>query len=234
MTSGAVFAELLAAWQPAGVRVIVPDLRGAGDSEPARDGYALERYREDVLAVLDAERVARAVLVGHSMGGQVAQLVAVSAPERVQGLVGVVPVPASGLALPDDVRAFFRSAGGNAEALGRILDMASPSLDRAIRERLVGEALRTDPQCVAEAFEAWSAGGFAPRLGALSAPTLIVASDDGFLPEPLLRERVVQPIRGARLIKLDGAGHYVPNEQPKALSAVLDAFLVGLGDGSSS
>lgn len=49
--------------------------------------------------MLDAERIERAVLVGHSMGGQVAQLVASVSPERVAGLVGVVPVSASGLPL---------------------------------------------------------------------------------------------------------------------------------------
>lgn len=234
MTTGAVFAELLAAWQPEGVRVVLPDLRGAGDSEPAREGYALERYCEDVLAVLDAERIERAVLVGHSMGGQVVQLVASASPERVAGLVGVLPVPASGLPLLDDARGFFRSAGGNGEALGAILDMASPRLDRAIHGRLVAEALRAVPRCVAEAFDAWSAGGFAPRLAEVRAPALIVASDDPFLPMELLRERVVQPIRGARLVKLDGPGHYVPNEQPRALGALLEAFLAGLGDGSSS
>jgi len=234
MTSGAVFAELLAMWQPEGVRVVVPDLRGAGDSEPGRDGYALDRYREDVLAVLDAEQIERAVLVGHSMGGQIAQLVAAASPERTAGLVGVLPVPAVGLDLPHDVSALFRTAGGDREALGRILDMASPRLSPLVRGRLVHEAMRTATRCVAEAFEAWSAGGFAARLETLRAPTLIVASDDGFLPVDLLRERVVRPIRGARLIKLDGAGHYLPNEQPKALGAVLEAFLAGLGDGSTS
>lgn len=233
MTSGAVFDELREAWQPERARLVVPDLRGAGDSEPARAGYALEHYRQDVLAVLDAERIERAVLVGHSMGGQLAQLLAASSPERVEVLVGVVPVPAGGLSLPDDARGFFRSAGGNAEALGRILDMASPQLAPALRQRLLSEALRADPRCVAETFEAWSAGGFADRLGTIAAPTLIVASDDPFLPVELLREQVAQPIRGARVVKLDGAGHYVPNEQPAALAAALEAFLAGFGDGAS-
>jgi pimeloyl-ACP methyl ester carboxylesterase len=49
-----------------------------------------------------------------------------------------------------------------------------------------------------------------------------------------LRERVVQPIRAARLVKIDGPGHYLPNEQPSALGALIEAFLAGLGDGSSS
>jgi non-heme chloroperoxidase len=231
MTSGAVFADLLAAWQPAGVRLIVPDLRGSGDSEPARSSYAHERYREDVL---DAEQLARAVLIGHSMGGQLAQLVAAASPERVAALALVLPVPVTGLPLPADVSGFFRSAGGSAESLGRILDMASPGLERSVRERLVAQALRVVPECVAQAFDAWSAGSSSARLDAVRAPALVVASDDGFLPVELLRERVAQPIRGARLIKLDGAGHYVPNEQPKALAVALEAFLAGLGDGSRS
>jgi pimeloyl-ACP methyl ester carboxylesterase len=227
MASSGVFSELLEAWRPEGVRVIVPDLRGAGDSEPARDGYHLERYAEDVVAVLDAEAVERAVLIGHSMGGQIAQLVAATRPARVAGLCAVLPVPADGLPLPADATAMFRSAGGNAAALGGILDMASPGMQGAIRERLLADALRITPRCVAETFDAWTAGGFADQLTAIRTRALVVASDDPFLPAPLLSERVVERIAGARLAKLDGAGHYAPNEQPRALAALLEAFLAG-------
>ena len=189
MTSGAVL-ELLEVWRPQGVRLIVLDLRCAGGAERVDGGYTLERHAEDVLAVLDAEAVERAVLIGHSMGGQVAQLVAATRPDRISGLCLVLPVPASGLSLPADARAMFRAAGGNAEALGRILDMASPGLPGGVRGRLLAEALRIAPRCVAEAFDAWSAGGFADRLASIRAPTLVVASDDPFLPVALLREQV--------------------------------------------
>jgi pimeloyl-ACP methyl ester carboxylesterase len=230
MAGGAVFSELLDAWHTDGVRLLVPDLRGAGDSARARTEYALERYVEDVSAVLAAERVTRAVLVGHSMGGQIVQLMAASRPELVAGLVGVLPVPAAGLALPDEVRRLFRTAGGDAETLGRILDMASPGLQPAVRARLLSAALRIAPDCVAEAFDAWSAGGFADRLTAVRTRSLIVASDDAFLPVALLRSQVVQRIRGARLAVIEGAGHYLPNDRPGALAAVLEAFMAGLGD----
>jgi pimeloyl-ACP methyl ester carboxylesterase len=232
MASSTVFDDLLAVWQPSGFRILKPDLRGAGDSEPARDGYTLARYRDDVLAVIDAERVDRAVVIGHSMGGQLSQLIAASSPERVAGLVCIVPVPASGLPLPADAGGFFRSAGGNAEALGRILDMASPGIDRAVHARLTSEAMRVQPRCVAEAFDAWSAGGFEAQLSAVRSPALIIASDDPFLPVPLLDERVASKIGSARLAKIDGAGHYPLNEQPRAIGALLEAFLAGLGDGS--
>lgn len=229
MTSGAVFAELLEAWQPEGVRMLVPDLRSTGESGAAHDGHALERYAQDVIAVLDAEAVSRAVLIGHSMGGQIAQLVAAASPARVAALCGVLPVPADGLPLPAEASAMFRAAGGQAELLGGILDMASPGLARPIRERLLAEALRIPPRCVAEAFDAWTSGGFGDRLGEIRAPALVVASDDPFLPVPLLQARVVQRIAGARLAKLDGAGHYAVNEQPRALAALLEAFLAGCG-----
>jgi non-heme chloroperoxidase len=147
MVSGAVWDELLAAWRPAGMRVLVPDLRSTGDSGAAQAGFALERYAEDVCAVLDAEHVEHAVVIGHSMGGQIAQLIAATRAPRVSGLVCVLPVPADGL----------------------------------------------------------------------------------LLPEELLRARVAKRIPGARLCKIDGAGHYAPNEQPKALAAVLEAFIAGLG-----
>ena len=111
--------------------------------------------------------------------------------------------------------------------------MASPGLNPTVRARLLSDALRIAPDCVAKAFDAWTAGGSVDRLATVRAPSLIVASDDAFLPSELLRLRVVQRIRGARLAKVDGAGHYVVNEQPRALAAVLEGFIAGLGDDAS-
>jgi non-heme chloroperoxidase len=233
MMSGAVFTELLEAWLPEGVTLLIPDLRSTGSSGPAQSGYALERYVDDVIAVLDAEETTRAVLIGHSMGGQVAQLIAARRPERVAGLVGVAPVPADGIALPDEVSRMFRSAGGSREALGGILDAASPMLSTSVRERLLSDAVTIAPECVARVFDTWSAGGFAGELDNVRAPALVVASDDPFLPVALLSTAFVQRIRGARITKLDGAGHYVPNEQPQALAKVLDDFMMSSRDAAS-
>ena len=146
---------------------------------------------------------------------------------QVAGLCAVLPVPADGLPLPADAAAMFRNAGGQADALGRILDMAGPGLPRAIRERLLTDALKIAPRCVAEAFDAWSRGGFAERLAAITANVTVVASDDPFLPAALLRAKVAERISGARLRTIDGAGHYAPNEQPHALAAILDEWLAG-------
>jgi non-heme chloroperoxidase len=68
-------------------RVLVPDLRGHGDSDRPPEGYRPRDLAEDVLGLMDALGVGRATLVGHSLGTFVARQVALAAPQRVSGLV---------------------------------------------------------------------------------------------------------------------------------------------------
>ncbi|MDQ3257806.1 MAG: alpha/beta fold hydrolase, partial [Acidobacteriota bacterium] len=71
----------------ANYHVIVPDMRGHGDSERPADGYMISDFAADVLALMDAKGLKRATIVGHSMGSFIAQQVALDAPERVERLV---------------------------------------------------------------------------------------------------------------------------------------------------
>ena len=72
---------------PADLRVIAPDLRGHGDSDRPDAGYRLSDLAGDVIQLMDALQVPKAVLVGHSMGSFVARKVNELAPERVSRLV---------------------------------------------------------------------------------------------------------------------------------------------------
>ncbi|HJU41994.1 MAG TPA: alpha/beta hydrolase [Vicinamibacterales bacterium] len=72
---------------PPDLRVIVPDLRGHGDSERPETGYRLTDFADDVIKLMDALQVPKAVLVGHSMGSFVARKVNELAPARVARLV---------------------------------------------------------------------------------------------------------------------------------------------------
>ena len=68
-------------------RVLVPELPGHGGSEPAAGGADLDPYADAVLAVLEAEEIAGAVWVGHSLGGLVGLRAAIRRPEAVTGIV---------------------------------------------------------------------------------------------------------------------------------------------------
>ena len=94
---------------PADLRVIAPDLRGHGDSDRPVTGYRLADFADDVLRLMDALQVPKAVLVGHSMGSFVARKVNELAPERVSRLVlvgaGLLPQSAATFELAEAVNA---------------------------------------------------------------------------------------------------------------------------------
>jgi len=164
-------------------------------------------------------------LIGHSMGGQVAQLVAAIAGERVRSLVLVNPVPLSGLPLPPEVAAAFRGSGGNRAAQEAILDQACLELAPAAKHALLDDAATIAPAWIARALDLFVAGGDASKLAAITCPTLVVATDDPFLPPAFLEQAIVAKIAGARLATLHGPGHYPQVEHPDALAALMRAFL---------
>ena len=224
MASGAVFAPLLEQLSFEGMRV-VPDGRGTGRSTTPSGGYTLEQLAEDMWQVADSVGLVRPVIVGHSMGGQIAQYMAMSRPDDVEKLVLICPVPASGLPLPDPVLDLCSSAAGNQEKLGAILDMACVNLSPDDRSALIGDALGIEEACLVGTLRSWVAGGFQDRLGAISAETIVVATDDPFLPPALLQEQVVDPISNAHMDVLTGSGHYPQREDPVELARRLDALL---------
>jgi pimeloyl-ACP methyl ester carboxylesterase len=226
MVSGAVWDELVEALDLTRVRLVIPDQRGAGASVAA-SGFNLEQYARDLQAIADAEKVSRFTLVGHSMGGQIAQLVAASDP-RVDGMVLLNSVPAGGLPLPPDAAGLFRTSGQDREKQKTILGLACKQLSEASLQRLLDDAGRISAACIEGAYDAWTKGGFADRLGRVACPTLVVATDDPFLPPAFLEQAVVSLIRGARLAHLPGPGHYPQVERPKETAAIIQAFVAGL------
>ena len=68
-------------------RVLVVDHRGHGQSDKPASGYGIGEMAADVVAILDDAKVAKAVLVGNSIGGMIAMQTALDAPARVQGLL---------------------------------------------------------------------------------------------------------------------------------------------------
>ena len=101
MTSGRVWDRLLELHPVDGALVV--DLRGAGGSSRGAAALSLDRLVEDLRAVVDHAGLGRFHLVGHSMGGQLAQLLAARLPSRLRSLALLNPVPVAGLPLPPEV-----------------------------------------------------------------------------------------------------------------------------------
>ncbi|MGB0591765.1 MAG: alpha/beta fold hydrolase [Myxococcota bacterium] len=228
MTSSVVYEGMATRMVEAGYRVILPDLRGVGASSESQTDYSLATYTSDMVCLLTHLGVERCAIVGHSMGGQIAQLLSLEAPEKVEAQVLLCPVPASGLPLPDDALGLFQSAPGNAEALATILSIATVNLSDDDKAVLVDTAVPISSACLLGGLAAWTAGGFSDRLSATQARTLVVASEDPFLPRDFLQQAVADLIPNARLTDVAGAGHYVQVEQcAEATQQVLSFLSLG-------
>jgi pimeloyl-ACP methyl ester carboxylesterase len=228
--SGRYFDETLRHLGPARVRAVTYDLRGHGGSDRSPDDHTLDRIAADALAVADAAGLETFTIVGFSMGAKFAQYVALEAPERVRGLVLVAGCPAGEVALPAELLEDWYAREGNAAALCDVVTAyATQPIDAAVLERF-GQDAATVPRAALEGtMNAATVQGFADRVGAISAPALVVGgAGDAMFPPEALRDAVVAPLPSARLASLD-AGHEIPVERPQELARLIEAFLAGRG-----
>ena len=174
-----------------GYRVVSFDARGHGRSEPAleRSAYRYEELADDLLAVLDALGLERAVLAGASMGAHTALRVALRAPERVLALCLITPAfDPAGTRGEGELEAWDALARGlregGVEGFVRAYDLEGvparwrETVERVLRQRLaahehllaVADALEAVPR--SRPFAEWG------ELGAVHVPTVVVGSRD--------------------------------------------------------
>jgi len=225
MVSGRVYDNMVEQFGSLGARFFIPDLRGTGSSSRPETGYELDDYVHDVMAVADHAGLKRFVVVGHSMGGQIAQLLCADHPDRVLGQVLLCPVPAAGMELPPDACALFENCAQDPQSIATILSLACLDLSDPDQKDLVAMAMDVPDACIRTSFKTWTRGGIESRLPDIVAPTVVVATDDPFLPPEFLQAAVVDPIADARLEIIRGAGHYVQTERPAETAAILRSFV---------
>ncbi|RDV38431.1 alpha/beta hydrolase [Bradymonadaceae bacterium TMQ3] len=222
MVSGAVFNRLLPLLDTR-FRVIIPDHRGAGESASCAT-YGLEDYVADLDAIAQHAGASSFNLLGHSMGGQIAQLYAATYPEKVKKLALINTVPATGMQLPPEAHELFINAGEKREMLNAILGMATLDLPDGALEELLDDAMTIPADCVRQSYESWTGGGIEASLAKIQATTLVVGTDDPFLPHDFLKAAVVEPINDASFAVVSGAGHYPQVERSSELAALLNDF----------
>jgi pimeloyl-ACP methyl ester carboxylesterase len=212
------------------VRWVAIDQRGWGDSVATDGRYDLAAMADDVESVVRALDLRRYVLVGHSMGGKVAQIVAKRRPRGLAGLVLVAPAPPTPMPVPETQRAgmlaSYASRDGVLEALGVL---AGTPLSDELREQVIEDTLHGAP----EAKRVWTDRGMiediSAGLNAVTIPvTILVGSRDRVEHESALREVFGRFLPQATVRVLDGIGHLLPLEAPAELVDACANLLAGL------
>ncbi len=215
-------------------------------ADPAR--IDLPAHARDLLSVLDAQQIESAVLVGHSMGTQVALEAYRLAPERVRALIlvcgsyGKVTATFHGSdmlkqVLPGIIQAVERRRGLARALWGRIpaglafhIARLSKEVDAlAIREEdfrpYMEHVASMEPQVFLAMLRCAGEHTAEDILSRIEVPTLIVAAERDTFTPPILAEHMAEAITGAELFMLRGASHAAPIEQPVAIQLRIDKFL---------
>ncbi len=237
--------EVFGRMAAAGWHAVAPDLRGHGASDhPAEAAaYSFAIFAADVLALADHLGWDRFALVGHSMGGAVAQLVALHQPDRLTGLVLAStfhgPVPGVTAELVELGTWVVRSSGmaglGRALAARRADNPQSAAAFERMQETRPGHAEQSTQRLETTSPDMWVA--MAPQfvtqadrlelLRSVRVPTEVIV---GELDDTMLEDcrRMAAAIPGASLTVIPAAGHLPQLENPRSWWAALQRFLGSL------
>lgn len=208
------------------------DMPGYGASPPcAAPGF--DAWAQALADGLDDLGVTDCVLVGHSIGGMIAQTFVARHPGRVRALVLSATSPAFGSPDGDFQRAFIASRLGPLDrgaSMAMLAEDFVPGLvgraaPPAAREAARATMARVPPESYRAAMEALVRFDARASLPGIACPTLLLAGEDDTSAPPRVMERMAAKITGAEFVCIPGMGHLGNLEQPEAFNAAIARFL---------
>ncbi|HEY8338102.1 MAG TPA: 3-oxoadipate enol-lactonase [Tardiphaga sp.] len=209
-------------------RIVRYDTRGHGQSDAPESGYTIDRLGQDVVAILDALAIPRALLCGVSLGGLTAMWLGIHAADRVSGLV----LANTAANFPPET--MWRDRAATARSSG-LASFVQPSLERWVTQRYRDEH-ETRVAALAAMITATSAAGYAgccevlastdllADLPRIACPVRIIAGSQDRSTPPERSEQMRAAIAGADLVMLDAA-HISAVEDPQAFANAIREFI---------
>ena len=206
-----------------GFDCIALDLRGWGDSPAPDEGYSVADTGRDVENTLQTLGVGEYVLVGHSMGGKVAQWMAAQSAPGLTRLLLAAPSPLSPEPMSDTSRRDLREAWGDRDACRAILaNITAQALPPIAAQGVLADNLRASRA----AWHAWCDLGSRENLAGdyahINIPTALLAGEcDAPLSPAFLHEHVAARLTHCPVSVVSGAGHLLPLEAPEAVAGFI-------------
>lgn len=238
------FACDLTIWSPLATtlasqyRVIVFDNRGVGRSSAPDAPYSIRQMAEDVAGLLNEIGVAHAHIAGHSMGGQIAQELALTYPEKVRSLMLL-----ASCVKPDERNKAIIASWG--ELPGQV-DVATaarlslpwiythrfyarPGTVQQVIDLIVANPYPPPPHGIYHQSRAVSQFDSSDRLSRIQCPTLVVVGQEDILLPVRFSQQLVEGIPAAELAILEKTGHGLLIESPDGVAQVMLNFLANHG-----
>ena len=196
---------------------------------PGHDGgegkRSIDEYVEYVKHFLDERGLKEVVLVGHSMGGAIAQMFALKYPDYLKAVV-LVCTGAKLRVLP---KIFELIMQNYSKAVELIVDMAlSKNTSQTIKKQVIEELLKAKPEVVYGDFEACDKFDIMDQVANIKVRTLIICGSEDMLTPVKYSKYLNEKIANSILKIIDGSGHMVMLEKPKEFNSILEEFLNSL------
>jgi 3-oxoadipate enol-lactonase len=218
-------------------QVVLMDNRDAGRSSRADHTYRIADMADDVAGLLDGLGIQRSHLLGLSMGGLIAQEFALRHADRLDRLVltGTGAAPARSAVDPIEIWRWVKTNDPTGEVFGgqQFVSLFSTAFLRdsdAVRdtaEMLASHPYPMGPEAYARQAKAYLQFDSLDRLGAISAPTLVIVGEQDVLTPPWIAREVADAIPGSQFEVIRGAGssHLTPIERPDDFNRLVSDFL---------
>lgn len=218
--------ERVMAQLPAGVRALAPDLRGCGDSDKPEGAWSMADLADDVYQFAQAMGLARCTVVGHSLGGGVAQQLTVDHPELVERLVLVNSCEPAGLKTPTDKYAQLEVVVKTPDYLKMALASMMPTAPKdEFYELLMEDGVTKSAGAMVRNGHALDGMDLVEQVAAIQVPTLIIWGQQDPLISQEMMERAQRQIPGSLLEIWPEVGHSAPVEDPPRFAQRLVGFM---------
>ena len=208
-------------------RCVVVEHRGHGRTERTDGAYSIELFAEDVVAALGGLGIDHAYVVGLSMGGIIAQVLALECPELVDAVV-----LANTIARSDPARAGMVSPAIEAirtDGVGAMIGMmdtaAWSETTRLTRPEVVRdfqrEAANNDPESFAKSLRAVARADYTERLGGLKAPAMVIWGEHDGLVSREATDELVRALGSPELVIIPDTAHITNVEDTAAFNEAL-------------
>lgn len=209
-------------------RCVSYDHRGWGRSDKPATSYSISELAEDTLALIKSLDLKNYIIVGHSMGGKIAQYIAARKPSGLQKLVLVAPSPSTSTIPREDELAGMRQAYTSLESINHVIDHVFKAGDLApqAREQLISSIRNHNEYSRLGWIDLAMQEDVSAGVDSIAVPTLIIAGENDLVDPPEhLEAKVKALIPRSEITIIENVGHLSMLQKPEKVAALIENFI---------
>jgi 3-oxoadipate enol-lactonase len=210
--------------------VFAPDYRGHGDSDVPDESFTVEKLAEDIYEVIKELNMSPAVIIGHSMGGMIAQYLCLEHSEDVSAMI-LIATLSSGMTtttrniisaqiMRDTPRLGYKNAFST-----HFDDWFKAMSDTTHLSWIKEQMLKTPEKVALDLVGGFLKFNLKEQLHRVNVPTLVISGESDISTTPAVCGEIADRIKDSKLVLIPGAGHFPLIENPQAVNQAIDEFV---------